>query len=168
MQITKEVFDLIFPKGTAEWFDIKEGSSDEDNARITLEEKDIPPLTDANKEKKIVAKKFHDITITDFPLRGKRTVLTFRRRYWKIEGEKEYLKRDIQLAFTGTQLAKEFAAFLKRRRKTLRSRSLLSPCHTSRSGENNTKTSVVSMSGNRKITQTRGFCTRRTSARTQH
>jgi len=39
--------------------------------------------------------------------------LTFRRRYWKIERQKEYLKRDIQLSFLGTQLEKEFADFLK-------------------------------------------------------
>jgi hypothetical protein len=113
MQITKEIFDLIFPQGTSEWFELTEGRSDENNVYITLEEKDIPPLSKTNKNKKIIARKFHNITITDFPLRGKRTQLIIRRRYWKIEGEKEYLKRDIQLAFPGTQLEIEFANFLK-------------------------------------------------------
>ena len=75
-----------------------------------MEEKDNPPIKE---NQKIIARKFHDITITDFPLRGRRTLLTFRRRYWKIEGQKEYLKRDIPLAFPGTQLEKEFADFLK-------------------------------------------------------
>lgn len=46
-------------------------------------------------------------------MRGKRTLLTFRRRYWKVAGQKEYLKRDIKLTFPGTQLATEFANFLK-------------------------------------------------------
>ncbi|MCZ6800365.1 MAG: hypothetical protein O7F12_07760 [Nitrospirae bacterium] len=50
-----------------------------------MTEKDLPPLSTPHQ--KIVAKKFHDITITDFPLRGKRTLLTFRRRYWKLEGQ---------------------------------------------------------------------------------
>lgn len=113
MQITKEVFELIFPKGLFDWFDLVEGKSDEDNVYVTLEEKDLPPLTEANQDKKIIARKFHDITITDFPLRGKRTLLTFRRRYWKVEGEEQYLKRDIQLCFPGTQLEQEFARFLK-------------------------------------------------------
>ena len=113
MEINKEIFELIFPKGTFEWFEITDGRSDEKNTCITLEEKDIPPLTEENKDKKIIAKKFHDITVTDFPLRGKRTLLTFRRRYWKLEGQKEYLKRDIKLMFPGTQLEQEFAAFLK-------------------------------------------------------
>jgi len=117
MEIKKEIFELIFPKGTFEWFDIIDGKSDEQNTYITLQEKDIPPLSKENKDKKIIARKFHDITITDFPLRGKRTQLTFRRRYWQIEGQTEYLKRDIQLAFAGTRLEQEFAVFLKEDRR---------------------------------------------------
>src|SRR3989338_1937583 len=113
MEIKKEIFELIFPKGVFEWFDITEGIRDGETTSITLEEKDIPPLLDIPKERKIVARKFHDITITDFPLRGKRTLLIFRRRYWKIEGEEKYLKRDIPLVFPGTQLEQEFAHFLK-------------------------------------------------------
>lgn len=113
MQLTKELFELIFPQDVFEWFDLKAGKSDETTTRITFIEKDIPPLTPANQHKKIIARKFHDITINDFPLRGKKVLLTFRRRYWKIKGQKEYLKRDIQLAFPGTQLEKKFAVFLK-------------------------------------------------------
>lgn len=113
MQITKEIFELIFPQGTSEWFELKDSRSDEQNVYITLQEKDVPPLTETMKDKEIIARKFHDITITDFPLRGKRTLLTFRRRYWKIEGEEHYLKRDIPLTFPGTQLETEFANFLK-------------------------------------------------------
>lgn len=113
MQLTKEVFELIFPKGIFEWFDLTAGRSKDNIAHITFVEKDIPPLTENHKNKKIIARKFHDITITDFPLRGRRAILTFRRRYWKIEGEQQYLKREIKLTFPGTQLAKEFALFLK-------------------------------------------------------
>ena len=113
MEISNELCELIFPKEVCRWFDATEGHSDDNTVYITLTEKDIPPLTEANKSKPIIARKFHDITITDFPIRGKRTLLTFRRRYWKLEGEKEYLKRDIKLSFPGTQLDKEFAVFLK-------------------------------------------------------
>ncbi len=87
MEIKKEILELIFPKGTFEWFEITDGRSDEKNTCITLTEKDIPPLTEENKDQKIIAKKWHDITVTDFPLRGKRTLLTFRRRYWKLADE---------------------------------------------------------------------------------
>jgi len=113
MEIKKEVFELIFPEGVFEWFEITDGQCDGRDTSITLTEKDIPPLSQEDQNKKIIARKFHDITITDFPLRGKRTLLTFRRRYWKLKGQTEYLKRDIQLAFVGTRLEQEFAVFLK-------------------------------------------------------
>jgi len=111
MEITKEIFELIFPKGLFEWFEITDGKSDDQQVSLTLTEKDLPPLS--NQHQKIVARKFHDVTITDFPLRGKRTLLTFRRRYWKLEGQAEYLKRDLPLCCPGTQLEKAFADFLK-------------------------------------------------------
>ena len=113
MEIPKEVFELIFPQGVFEWFELSQGVRDGDDTRITFVEKDIPPLSVANKHKKIIARKFHDITVTDFPLRGRRVLLTFRRRYWKLEDEPQYLKRDITMVFPGTYLEKEFADFLK-------------------------------------------------------
>jgi len=115
MEIDQSILEIFFPEGTLKWFKIIKAKTDEDNAYITLEEKNIPPITKGLENKKIKAVKFHDITITDFPLRGKRTLLTFRRRYWKIKGVKGYLKRDIKLAFPGTQLEQEFAAFLKKK-----------------------------------------------------
>ena len=113
MQIEKSVFEIIFPKETLKFFDIISARDDEKNVYITLEEKNNPPSVSGVDKEKIKAKKFHDITITDFPLRGKRTLLTFRRRYWQVEGQTKYLKRDIQLNFPGTQINKEFADFLK-------------------------------------------------------
>lgn len=113
MEIKKEALELIFPKGIFDWFELTDAEGDAENAYFTLTEKDIPPLTEENKDKKIIAKKFHDITVTDFPMRGRRTLLTFRRRYWKLEGQKEYLRRDLRLAFAGTTLEQEFALFLK-------------------------------------------------------
>ena len=107
------VLELILPKGVLEWFDIAESAIDENDLRIILEEKNIPPVTEELKAKKIISKGFKEITITDFPIRGRRTLLTFRRRYWQVEGQKELLKRDIQFSFPGTQLEKEFADFLK-------------------------------------------------------
>ena len=44
MEINKEVFELIFPKGTFDWFEITDGRSDENNTYITLTEKDVPPI----------------------------------------------------------------------------------------------------------------------------
>ena len=110
MEIQQKILELILPKGVLDWFVLTDGTINNEDVQITLEEKDDPPTLE---NQKIIARKFHDITITDFPIRGRRTLLTFRRRYWKIEGWKEYLKRDISLSFPGTQLEKEFADFLK-------------------------------------------------------
>lgn len=113
MEIEKKILELILPEGVFEWFDVVEGKRDEKDLRIVLEEKNIPPITDELKDKKIISKGFKEITITDFPIRGRRTLLTFRRRYWQIQGERKLLKRAIKLNFPGTQLEQEFADFLK-------------------------------------------------------
>lgn len=107
------VLGLFLPRGALEWFDVVHGWSNDDNVTIVLEEKNIPPVAEEDKGKTIHSKGFTDITITDFPIRGRRALLTFRRRYWQIEGKHELLKRDIQLSFPGTQLETEFAHFLK-------------------------------------------------------
>lgn len=111
--LEKQTLGIFFPKDTFEWFEITENSVDENNVHITLQEKNIPPVAVEDYGKKVEAKGFNDITITDFPIRGKRALLTFRRRYWQVEGRDGYLKRDIKLSFPGTQLEKEFAIFLK-------------------------------------------------------
>ncbi|MBU2214190.1 hypothetical protein KJ996_06185 [Patescibacteria group bacterium] len=109
----KNVLELFLPEGTLDWFEAKSWIKEENDARIILEEKNIPPVKDKDINKKIISKGFYDITITDFPIRGRRGLLTFRRRYWQIKGQKELLKRDIKLNFPGTQLNQEFADFLK-------------------------------------------------------
>lgn len=110
-QISLTFLKLIFPENILEWFDPVSAKKGDKTIAFVFEEKNIPPVNDANV--KITSKGFTDVTITDFPIRGKKTLLTFRRRYWKIEGRKELLKRDIKLSFPGTQLEKEFAVFLK-------------------------------------------------------
>lgn len=115
--IEKSILELMLPEGILEWFDLAGGDKDNNDLRIILEEKNIPPITEELKDKKIISKGFKEITVTDFPIRGRRTLLTFKRRYWQVEGRKELLKRDIPLNFTGTQLEREFADFLKEARR---------------------------------------------------
>ena len=113
MTIEQSVLRLIFPEKVFEWFEVVDGTKDALEVRIVFEEKNIPPVTERDTHKKVISKGFTDITITDFPIRGRQTFLTFRRRYWQVEGESMLLKRDIKLSFPGTQLEKEFADFLK-------------------------------------------------------
>jgi len=105
--------EVFLPERTLDYFVLTLWSKDDQEVHITLEEKDDPPVAGGDQNKKILSKGFHDITITDFPIRGRRTLLTFRRRYWQIEGQNKLLKRDIPLTFPGTQLETEFAHFLK-------------------------------------------------------
>ena len=110
---SKTALEVFLPEGTLEWFNIVSWDKKENDVQIILEEKNISPLTKKDKGKKIISKGFKNITITDFPIRGRRALLTFKRRRWKIQGGNKLLKRDIKLAFPGTQLEKEFADFLK-------------------------------------------------------
>lgn len=100
--------ECVLPAGTLKWFDIVKTQIDEENIQVILEEKNKPPTDD-----KVKSKGLRPITITDFPIRGRRALLTFRRRVWQVEDTGEILKRDIKLTAPGTQLEQEFARFLK-------------------------------------------------------
>ncbi|MEK7248797.1 MAG: transposase [Bacteroidota bacterium] len=113
MEHLHKIVEWVLPSDTLTWFDIKSSVQSETELHIVLEEKNEPPLTSELKGKKIESKGFKDITITDFPVRGRRLILTFRRRYWQVEGKVELLKREIELCAPGTQLSIEFGNFLK-------------------------------------------------------
>lgn len=118
--IDSSILELFLPNGTMEWFNIVSGQGTDTEVNIILEEKNMPPLQDEHKNKKVTSKGFFEITITDFPIRGRKASLTFRRRRWKVEGQQELLKRDIKLCAPGTQLETEFANFLKEQSREVR------------------------------------------------
>jgi len=105
---------FFLPENTLDFFRITNGTKDDKEISIVLEEKNKPPpLPPELRGKKIQSKGLWNITVNDFPIRGRKVRLLFRRRVWKVEGQKELLKRDIPLAAEGTQLEQEFARFLK-------------------------------------------------------
>ena len=109
----EDAFRLFLPDGVLEWFDIVSSTKTAGLLHIVFEEKNVPPITDEIRGSHIESKGFKDITVDDFPVRGRKTTFVFRRRVWKVEGREQLLKRDIQLVWEGTQLEKEFALFLK-------------------------------------------------------
>ncbi len=109
----ENVFSLFLPEGVLQWFDVVSGMKTDSDIHVVLEEKNVPPITEAIRGRHVESKGFTDLTVQDFPVRGRKMTLTFRRRYWKVEGLDTVLKRDIQLVWEGTHLEKEFAAFLK-------------------------------------------------------
>lgn len=113
MQLTPSLqsLSLFLPEGVLEYFDIVCSDKTDTTISIVLEEKNIPPLEDRHRDISVLSKGFTDITVEDFPARGRRVSLTFRRRRWQVGDE--LLKREILLVSPGTKLEKEFAAFLK-------------------------------------------------------
>ena len=109
-----KVLEFILPENTLQWFDIINATKTNEQINIILEEKNDPPLPDNYNNETVLSKGFKEITISDYPLRGRKTLLTFRRRRWKIEGQNKLLKRNIKLTAEGTLLEKEFADFLKK------------------------------------------------------
>lgn len=109
----KQMLELFLPDGCLKWFDVIDAKKTEDSIDIILEEKNIPPPSPEIKERRIVSKGFTDIHIDDFPIRGRKVNLLFRRRYWQVTGMKKLLKRKINFCAEGTKLEKEFADFLK-------------------------------------------------------
>ena len=108
-----DTLELFLPEGTLEWFDVVSSKRNGKEIRIVLEEKNIPPVSPDHEGLTITSKGLKPITVEDFPARGRRVTLVYRRRYWQVEGKKEYLKRDMNICAPGTKLEKEFAAFLK-------------------------------------------------------
>lgn len=101
---------LLLPDKTLEHFDVTEAELVDGEVRLTLIEHDTPPTCEKGTPR---FHSYNDLIVSDFPIRGKPSVLTFRRRYWRVEGEKELLVNDIPLVFPGTKLETAFAAFLK-------------------------------------------------------
>jgi hypothetical protein len=111
----RQMFAFFLPEGTLEYFELVRGTKTAHAIHLVLEEKNHPPLADEQQGKRVWSKGFQDITVTDFPARGRPVSLTFRRRRWQVEGEPALLKRELALTAAGTPLEREFAAFLKAR-----------------------------------------------------
>jgi len=62
----------------------------------------------------VISHGFHkEVTIQDFPIRGKQVYLHVKRRRWLNKTSKEVVQRDWNLVAQGTRMTIEFAAFLK-------------------------------------------------------
>jgi len=107
----QKALSFFLPKDTLKYFDVVSSERDDTSLQITLEEMNQPPLTSRHDNLLVRSLGFKDITITDFPARGRETQLTFRRRRWQVGNE--ILKREIRLSAPGTRLEEEFGRFLK-------------------------------------------------------
>lgn len=107
-----ELARYLLPEGILDYFVVVGHKSSEDKVHFYLEEKNVLPKT--YQSEKAQSKGFlPEITVEDFPLRGKSVLLHIKRRRWTLIKTGEIIKRDWNLIAKGTRITTEFASFLK-------------------------------------------------------
>ena len=95
-----------------DYFEIVSHKSSEDKIHFYLEEKNVLPKE--HQSETAQSKGFlPEITVEDFPLRGKSVLLHIKRRRWTLMDTGKIVKRDWDLIAKGTRITSEFASFLK-------------------------------------------------------
>jgi len=96
-----ELLKFMLPDFLVDHFDVVSSADTEEVLHLYFEEKSKVPEEFNTLE--LVSKGFQDeITIQDFPLRGKYVYLHIKRRRWTNKTTGEIIKRDWQLAAKGT------------------------------------------------------------------
>lgn len=107
-----ELAKYFLPEGILDYFDIVSHHIIDDRVHFYLEEKNVLP--EEYKAEIAKSKGFTpEITVEDFPLRGKPVLLHIKRRRWTLVDSGEIIKRDWQIVAKGTRITSEFASFLK-------------------------------------------------------
>lgn len=102
----------FLPEGILDYFDIVSHKMENEKVHFYLEEKNILP--DEYKTERAKSKGFTpEITVEDFPLRGKSVLLHIKRRRWTLTKNGLIIKRDWAIVAKGTRITSEFASFLK-------------------------------------------------------
>jgi len=107
-----ELLKFMLPDFLVDHFEVVSSTNTDEILHLYFEENTKPPKEFDTLE--LVSKGFQDeITIQDFPLRGKFVYLHIKRRRWTNKTTGEIIKRDWNLVAKGTRMTQEFAAFLK-------------------------------------------------------
>ena len=102
----------FLPEGILDYFEIVDDKIQDDQVHFYLEEKNILPRE--YQSEMAQSKGFSpEITVEDFPLRGKSVLLHIKRRRWTLVDSGKIVKRDWELVAKGTRITSEFASFLK-------------------------------------------------------
>jgi len=76
-----ELLHIFLPAGILEWFEGEDVASTNLTIRLVLREKNIvPTLPEEHRDKNVVSKGFKEITVDDFPIRGRKAELLLYRR----------------------------------------------------------------------------------------
>ena len=108
----KELFGLVLPSNSLDYFEIISYEMNEFRIDLYLEEKPYQPEGYSSDE--VYQHGFcRTAMIQDFPFRDKSMFLHIKRRRFLIKATGKTYNRDLTLAFKGTKITAEFAAFLK-------------------------------------------------------
>lgn len=81
MELSLDLLKLLLPELLVTHFDITNHSIEQDTVHLYFEEKKDCPKEE--KSRTLIAHGFHkEVTIQDFPLRGKKVFLHIKRRRW--------------------------------------------------------------------------------------
>lgn len=107
-----DLLKLVLPETLVDHFDLITSNQNEEILHLYFEESNNAPIE--HSDKILVSKGFMDeITIQDFPLRGKRVFLHIKRRRWTDKESQKIVQRNWNLVSKGSRMTEEFAAFLK-------------------------------------------------------
>ena len=107
-----ELLKLFLPEILVEHFVLINSKTEGETLHLFFEEQNKPPVEHVSKV--LISKGFHDeITVQDFPLRGKKVFLHIKRRRWTEKQINLIVQRDWNLVSKGSRMTEEFAAFLK-------------------------------------------------------
>jgi len=107
-----EILKLVLPELLVEHFDLLRSSQEVETLHLYFEEQNKAPIEHSSKA--LISKGFLDeITVQDFPLRGKKVFLHIKRRRWTDKHTKSIVQRDWNLVAKGSRMTEEFAVFLK-------------------------------------------------------
>lgn len=112
MELSLDVLKFILPELLITHFDLVSHKIVDGDLHLFFEEK--PEIPEELKKDQTISHGFHkEITIQDFPLRGKTVFLHIKRRRWLNKTSQKIVQRDWDLVAQGTRMTVEFAAFLK-------------------------------------------------------
>lgn len=108
-----ELLKLLLPEYLINYFDIVKFKEKDKILHLYFEEKSTVPKEFSSLT--LQSKGFLDeITVDDFPLRGKSVKLHIKRRRWTDMKTGKILQRDWTLIAKGTRMTQDFAEFLKK------------------------------------------------------
>lgn len=112
LELSLDVLKFILPELLVSHFNIVSHKVVDKDLHLFFEEK--PEIPEELKKDQTISHGFHkEISIQDFPLRGKVVFLHIKRRRWLNKTTKSVVQRDWKLVAQGTRMTVEFADFLK-------------------------------------------------------